>query len=194
VPHAAETRGTSSADATAGANHWPEVDVVAEALRSKERALGKLELAASPAGDDWRIDKLALANEHGRIDAKGAWRNVASRSRTALDVTVDVKEAGEFLSRFGWPNAVRGRSDEDRRPSRVGGCAERFRLSVAVRRVQAALGRRPVHEARSRRRAAPRGAVAAGCCRAASRSISRDVFSEGFAFDYDHGRRENATA
>ena len=108
VPHAAETRGTSSADATAGANHWPEVDVVAEALRSKERALGKLELAASPAGDDWRIDKLALANEHGRIDAKGAWRNVASRSRTALDVTVDVKEAGEFLSRFGWPNAVRG--------------------------------------------------------------------------------------
>ena len=108
MPHAAETRGSAPADATAGANHWPEVDVVAEALRSKERTLGKLELAADPAGADWQIRKLALANEHGRIDAHGAWRNVASRSRTALDVTVDVKEAGEFLSRFGWPNAVRG--------------------------------------------------------------------------------------
>ena len=108
MPLAAETRGSAPADATAGANRWPEVDVVSEALRSKERTLGKLELAANPAGDDWQIRKLALANEHGRIDAHGAWRNVASRSRTALDVTVDVREAGEFLSRFGWPNAVRG--------------------------------------------------------------------------------------
>jgi uncharacterized protein (TIGR02099 family) len=108
VPHGAESRGTSAADAGAGANRWPEVDVVADALRSKERTLGKLELAANPAGDDWQIRKLSLVNDHGRIDAHGAWRNVASRSSTALEVAIDVKEAGEFLSRFGWPNAVRG--------------------------------------------------------------------------------------
>ena len=108
MPHATETRGASPADATAGANRWPEVDVVADALRSKERTLGKLELVANPSGDDWQIRKLALANDHGRIDAQGAWRNVASRSSTALDISIDVKEAGEFLSRFGWPNAIRG--------------------------------------------------------------------------------------
>ena len=38
--------------------------------------------------------------------AHGATR--ASRSHTRLDVAVDVKEAGAFLGRFGWPNAVKG--------------------------------------------------------------------------------------
>jgi len=51
---------------------------------------------------------LTLANEAGQIDAHGTWQNVAARSRTRLDVAVDVKEAGAFLGRFGWPGAVKG--------------------------------------------------------------------------------------
>ena len=49
-------------------------------------------------------------NDVGRIDAEGSWRNAGSRSHTRLDVAVDVKEAGAFLGRFGWPNAVKGAS------------------------------------------------------------------------------------
>ena len=98
----AAPQGDSSA-----ANRWPEVDIVAESLRSKDRTLGKLELVARPSGSDWQIEKLALINDAGRIDAEGSWRNVASRSQTRLNVAVDVKEAGGFLGRFGWPNAVK---------------------------------------------------------------------------------------
>ena len=110
TPPASDSAVTNAAQPAAGGNtlnRWPEVDIVADALRSKERVLGKLELLAHPAGSDWQIQKLALVNDFGRIDAEGLWRNVASRSQTRLDVSVDVKEAGEFLGRFGWPNAVK---------------------------------------------------------------------------------------
>jgi uncharacterized protein YhdP len=101
-PANGDAAATSSVD-----SHWPAVDLVADTLFKKGRALGKLELLAQPSGTDWQIQKLALANDAGRIDAKGWWRNAAGRSRTSLDVVVDVKEAGAFLGRFGWPDAVK---------------------------------------------------------------------------------------
>ena len=110
TPSASDAAGTGAAHPATvpdTLNRWPEVDIVADALRSKDRTIGKLELLAHPAGSDWQIQKLALINDFGRIDAEGSWRNVASRSQTRLDVVVDVKEAGEFLGRFGWPNAVK---------------------------------------------------------------------------------------
>ena len=109
-PAAIDTDPPPNGDATATSPvdpHWPAVDLVADTLFKKGRALGKLELLAQPSGADWQIQKLALANDAGRIDAKGWWRNAAGRSQTSLDVVVDVKEAGAFLGRFGWPDAVR---------------------------------------------------------------------------------------
>jgi uncharacterized protein (TIGR02099 family) len=104
---AAAAGATPSAAGADVLNRWPEVDIVADALTSKDRTLGKLEMLAHPTGSDWQIQRLSLINDFGRIDAEGSWRNVASRSQTALNVAVDVKEAGEFLGRFGWPNAVK---------------------------------------------------------------------------------------
>jgi uncharacterized protein (TIGR02099 family) len=100
--------GGTASKAANPTSRWPEVDIAADALQSKGRTLGKLELLAQPAATDWQIRKLALVNDAGRIDAEGSWRNVAARSQTSLNVVVDVKEAGEFLGRFGWPNAVKG--------------------------------------------------------------------------------------
>lgn len=176
------TGETSTAPPSDTVNRWPEVDLVADSLRSKERSLGKLELAAHPAGSDWQIQKLALINDVGRIDASGSWRNVASRSQTRLDVVVDVKEAGEFLSRFGWPNAVKnaptkidGQLTWDGAPSDFDypTLSGNFKLrsgSGQFTKVDPGVGR----------------LLGVLSLQALPRRISldfRDVFSEGFAFD-----------
>jgi uncharacterized protein (TIGR02099 family) len=184
TPAAAGTGAAANADAqvTPGANRWPEVDITAETLRSKERALGRLELLAHPAGSDWQIQKLALVNDAGRIDAEGSWRNVSSRSQTRLNVTVDVKEAGQFLGRFGWPNAVKsaptrieGQLAWDGAPSDFDypSLSGTFTLRSAAgqfTKVDPGVGR----------------LLGILSLQALPRRISldfRDVFSEGFAFD-----------
>jgi len=94
-------------DGTAG-TRWPGIDVIADSFSSRAgHEIGRLELVASPRGSEWRIDKLALINDAGRIDAEGAWRAAGRDEQTKLDVAVDVKETGAFLSRFGYPDALR---------------------------------------------------------------------------------------
>jgi len=97
----------SKADAPA-ASPWPAIDVTADALVSKDHDLGHLEFAAQPSGADWRIDRLVLANDAGRLEAEGNWRPSSRPQQTKLDVRVDAKEAGAFLARFGYPDAIQG--------------------------------------------------------------------------------------
>lgn len=186
TPPAAEAGAPPGSDAVPSppesAPHWPAVDLVAQTLLKKGRALGKLELLAQPSEGDWQINKLALSNESGRIDAHGWWRNAGVRSQTRLDVAIDVTEAGAFLGRFGWPDAVNGAptkidgqvswmgspSDFDY-PSLAGsfrlrsGAGQFTKLDPGVGRLLGVLS-----------------------LQALPRRISldfRDVFSEGFAFD-----------
>lgn len=183
TPRSSDARANAPPQTQAvGAHRWPEVDLVAESLTSGDRTLGKLELLASPSGNDWQIRKLALVNDHGRIDAQGSWRDVASRSQTVLDVAIDVKEAGEFLGRFGWPNAVRaaptkisGQLMWDGAPSDFDypSLSGNFRLQSGAgqfTKVDPGVGR----------------LLGVLSLQALPRRISldfRDVFSEGFAFD-----------
>jgi uncharacterized protein (TIGR02099 family) len=90
------------------ANSWPDIDVTADSFLSKGRDLGRLEVVAQPHGAEWQIQKLVLANDAGRIDADGAWRALGRQQQTKLDVVLDVKETGAFLSRFGLADAVQG--------------------------------------------------------------------------------------
>jgi uncharacterized protein YhdP len=87
---------------------WPELDIMADSFVSKGRALGQLELVAKPRGAEWRIERLALSNESGRIDANGAWRGQGQQQQTKLDVALDVKDAAGFLARFGLPDSIQG--------------------------------------------------------------------------------------
>ncbi len=89
-------------------NPWPEIDIVADTFSSKGRDLGRLELGAKPQGPEWRIEKLVLANDNGRIEANGAWRTQGRQQQTKLDVALDAKDAGVFLARFGYPDALQG--------------------------------------------------------------------------------------
>ena len=49
-----------------------------------------------------------LASDDGRLEAEGAWRASSRPQQTKLDVGVDAKEAGGFLTRFGYAEAVQG--------------------------------------------------------------------------------------
>jgi len=89
------------------ANPWPELDIVSDTFVSKGRDLGKLELIAKPVATDWRIERLALANSDGRIDANGWWRVHGMRQQTQIDVKVDVEDAGGYLAHFGYGETVR---------------------------------------------------------------------------------------
>ena len=184
---AAATPGTAGAPAAssppeASTNRWPEVDLVADAFSSKGHALGGLELLADPTGSDWQIRKLSLASDAGRIDARGWWRNATGGSQTRLDVAIDVKEAGAFLARFGWPDVIKGAATRidgevawDGAPSAFDypTLSGRFKLKSGrgqFTKIEPGVGR----------------LLGVLSLQALPRRITldfRDVFSEGFAFD-----------
>lgn len=95
------------AEAEAGAaNSWPAIDVVADSYLVRGREIGRLEFVAHPRGSEWLIDRMTLANDGGQVAAQGQWRSAGKDQQTRLDVDVDLKETGKFLSRIGYADAV----------------------------------------------------------------------------------------
>lgn len=88
-------------------NTWPALDIVADSFLLRDHDVGRFELLAQPSGPDWRINKLALSNPTGRIDATGWWRVARDQPSTELSLTIEAADAGAFLERFGYPVAVR---------------------------------------------------------------------------------------
>jgi uncharacterized protein (TIGR02099 family) len=87
-------------------NTWPQLDIIADAFVSRGHDLGRFELQAQPAGPDWRIVTMTLANPAGRIETNGWWRIGRDTQTTELDATVTADDAGAFLQRLGYPVAV----------------------------------------------------------------------------------------
>ncbi|MDQ6619349.1 MAG: TIGR02099 family protein [Pseudomonadota bacterium] len=165
-----------------GASTWPELDVSADSFQSKGRDLGRMELVAKPRRGEWRIERMVLANDAGRMEASGAWRAGGRPEQTTLDVAVDVKDAGAFLTRFGHPGLVQGA------PTKITGqlawagdpsefdyptLTGAFRLEVGSGRfmkIEPGIGK----------------LLGVLSLQALPRRISldfRDIFSEGFSFD-----------
>jgi uncharacterized protein YhdP len=87
------------------ASAWPAIDLAIDSYFVRGRDLGRLEFVAHPRVNEWKIDRLALANDAGRVDAEGQWQ-AGVREQTNLDIALDVKEAGKFLAHFGYPDAL----------------------------------------------------------------------------------------
>jgi uncharacterized protein (TIGR02099 family) len=85
----------------------PAVDLIADQFAFRGKQLGRVEVQAQRAGNDWRLDKLAMANEDATFSGKGLWRRGAVQSAT-LDFDLDAADAGRFLERVGNPGLVRG--------------------------------------------------------------------------------------
>ena len=176
-PAATSTKVEPGAD-----NPWPEIDVRSEALYVRGRDAGKLEFVAHPRGTEWRIDKLALENDGGRLDASGRWQSAGKDQQTHLDIALAVTDAGRFLSRIGYLDAVQNA------PTKVNGTLEwagapsefdyptlsgAFRIEVGPGRftkIEPGIGK----------------LLGVLSLQALPRRITldfTDVFSEGFAFD-----------
>ena len=117
-PWKGATTATPAKVETGAENPWPEIDVQAEALTVRGRDVGQLEFVAHPRGTEWRIDKLALVNDGGRLDASGRWQSAGKDQQTRLDIAVSVTDASKFLSRIGYLDAVQNA------PTKVSGTLE----------------------------------------------------------------------
>ncbi|MCG6874360.1 MAG: TIGR02099 family protein [Betaproteobacteria bacterium] len=88
-------------------NELPALDVVADDVLRSGRSLGRLELIAVNDSGDWRIKRCELRAPEGSILAQGTWRpRSVLPERTAVAFKVETSDAGKYLSRFGYVDAV----------------------------------------------------------------------------------------
>ena len=109
VPVSALVTATEKASPAVDNQRWPKLDLTADSFVSDGRDLGKLEMRAQPASDEWRIEQVKLSSADGTIEAKGRWRpkgGSAILGDTAVDVTLNWSDAGKFMARYGLPKGV----------------------------------------------------------------------------------------
>lgn len=92
----------------------PALDIVVNELTLRGKKLGRLEIeavnqaAATPNSREWRLNKLNLTVPEATLTAKGDWAaDGPNTRRTQLNFVLDVRDSGQLLSRMGTPNAVR---------------------------------------------------------------------------------------
>jgi uncharacterized protein (TIGR02099 family) len=98
----------------------PSLDVVIEDFELKGRKLGRLEIdavnrGAGTAVREWRLNKLALTVPEASFVASGNWTalgatagvRVAEQRRTSMKFRLDIADAGQLLGRFGMKDVVR---------------------------------------------------------------------------------------
>ncbi|MBA4255466.1 MAG: TIGR02099 family protein [Polaromonas sp.] len=98
----------------------PSLDVQVKALELDHVALGQLDLQATNRQTDngpreWRLTQLSLRVPEAQLSATGNWAAVGAQSgrtpgarRTALQFKLEVEDAGALLTRFGMPGVFRG--------------------------------------------------------------------------------------
>ena len=97
------TESASSAEAArADATDLPALDVTAEKFDFRGKWLGALDLKAEPAGDEWRIDKLDITNEHAKFTSNGVWRRTGDGSLTTLNLKLDTSDLNKAFAQFGY--------------------------------------------------------------------------------------------
>ncbi|MEY2617509.1 MAG: hypothetical protein RL522_511 [Pseudomonadota bacterium] len=99
----------------------PALDIVVEDFELRGKKLGRLEIDAvnRQAGSEWRLNKLALTTPEASFNATGNWVAVnaqlpasrslraAERRRTVMNFRLDVADAGQLLTRIGMKDVVR---------------------------------------------------------------------------------------
>jgi len=93
------------------AANFPTLDVTVEDFRLQERPLGRLEALARGAAEGLVIDSLQLTHPDSVFRMSGLWRDGAP-SETRAELKLNVLDAGKFLGRFGYPDALRRGSAE----------------------------------------------------------------------------------
>ncbi|MBU1222505.1 MAG: TIGR02099 family protein [Gammaproteobacteria bacterium] len=112
VPERAPAAGAAGSLNMKAAN-FPILDVTVEDFRLQERSLGRLEVLARGAAEGMVIDNLQLTHPDSVFRMSGLWRDGAP-SETRAELDLKVLDAGKFLTRFGYADALRRGSAEIR--------------------------------------------------------------------------------
>src|SRR5262249_32629071 len=92
------------------ASDLPALDIVAERFDFRGKRLGKLDLKAAPAGDEWRIDKLDIVSDHTQFRSSGRWRRTGAGTLTTLALKLESDSLNALLGQFGYSDYIRGGS------------------------------------------------------------------------------------
>lgn len=99
----------------------PSMDVVIDRFVVHDKEWGRLAVKAvnlAPAGapDEWRLNTFNITNLQGQLTATGNWTalgtsdsmpTAATQRRTVLNFGLDITDAGGLLERFGMPGVLR---------------------------------------------------------------------------------------
>jgi uncharacterized protein YhdP len=172
--------------AQSGSQDPPALDVVVDHFHFRGRELGKLELQADYAADDWRIARLDITNGNSQWRSSGAWRRTGSGSLTTLAVKLDAPNLNELMAVFGYGDYVKRGAGRLEGTLAWAGYPHDFSTSILSGRfgVTASRGQFAKIDAGAGKllgllslQSLPRRAML----------DFRDVFSEGFAFDSIEG-------
>ncbi len=170
----------------------PALDVEVEQFELRGKSLGRLEVQArNQLGDsganEWRLSRLALSVPEASLLAEGRWAaRAGSRRRTQLDLNLQINDAGLLLARLGLPGAVRRGSGK--LAGQVGWTGSPFSLDYPSLSGQLHLD----VESGQFLKADPGAAKLLGVLSLQSlprRLVLdfRDLFTEGFPFDFVRG-------
>lgn len=202
----AELADNSEADASApsalaNVRHLPTVDIEVGRLLFASRDWGKVAIQAmnrvvNGHPNEWIINYLTVEVPEGRLTAKGSWQNtdlqnrqiyfLSGRKKMDMQFTLDMFDAGRLLSRMGMPNVLyagngqlNGRLSWQGSPLHldIPSLSGDFSLDVSkgqFLKASAGAGR----------------LLGVMSLQALPRRLTldfRDIFSEGFAFDFVRG-------
>ncbi len=173
----------------------PSLDIEVDEFSLSGRPLGRIEAQASNRGEgaqrEWRLERLRVIVPEAQLQASGSWARPAgprqqAPRRTALTFRLDIEDSGRLLARFGQPGVVRG--GQGRIGGRIGWTGSPLALDYPSMdgQIYADLASGQFLKVE------PGAAKLLGVLnlQALPRRLTldfRDVFTEGFAFDFVRG-------
>ena len=91
----------------------PALDIVVDDFELYGRKLGRAEVEAVNRGSggtrEWRLNRLRLSTPDATFDAQGSWASVrgAAGRRTSMSFKLDIEDAGALLNRLGMQGVLR---------------------------------------------------------------------------------------
>ena len=202
VPASADSQTEQLLDHSQTAQALPALDIVVDDLELQGRKMGRLEVEAANqtvpgAQREWRLGRFNMTTPEATLTARGRWAlakaaapllavSAAAGRRTDLDFRLDIRDAGSLLQRFGMADVVR------RGKGRIQGKVSWQGTPFSPDYASMAGGMQVSLESGQFLKAEPGLAklLSVLSLQSLPRRLAldfRDVFSEGFAFDFVRG-------
>lgn len=174
-------------------NDMPALDIVVDNLEVRGLALGRAEIDGFArtnltGGREWVLNKFNLSTPEAKFQSKGQWGGPgkAAAKRSQLDFTLEIQDSGELLERFGHKGAIR--QGKGRMAGQVGWQGSPFSPDYTTM-----AGQFTVNIERGQFLKADPGVtrlLGVLSLQSLPRRLTldfKDLFSEGFAFDFVRG-------